>query len=78
MLAYHSGEDRIVKERFRHHATGGVEPVPGLPLPDDVAARRSPRARRAQDARRQAELEANPRAESARLRVVEKLFRRAG
>ena len=25
VLAYHSGEDRIVKERFRHHATGGVD-----------------------------------------------------
>ncbi len=29
VLAYHSGEDRIVKERFRHHATGGVTPPPG-------------------------------------------------
>ena len=52
VLAYHSGEDRIVKERFRHDATGGVDPLPGLPLPDDVAARRAPRARRAQEAAR--------------------------
>ena len=73
VLAYHSGEDRIVKERFRHHATGGVEPPPGLPLPDDVAAGRAPRARRAARRPAPAEAEANPRAESARLRVVEKL-----
>jgi 16S rRNA (cytosine1402-N4)-methyltransferase len=77
VLAYHSGEDRIVKERFRHHATGGVEPVPGLPLPDEVepAVRlvrgiaKTPRA---------SERAANPRAESARLRVAEKLPRRVG
>jgi 16S rRNA (cytosine1402-N4)-methyltransferase len=77
VLAYHSGEDRLVKERFRHHATGGVEPVPGLPLPDDVEpavrlVRGVPKTPRA------AEVAANPRAESARLRVVEKLPRRAG
>jgi 16S rRNA (cytosine1402-N4)-methyltransferase len=77
VLAYHSGEDRIVKDRFRHHATGGVDPVPGLPLPDDVVpsvrlVRGVPKTPRA------SEREANPRAESARLRVVEKLTARAG
>jgi 16S rRNA (cytosine1402-N4)-methyltransferase len=77
VLAYHSGEDRIVKDRFRHHATGGVEPVPGLPLPPDIEpavrlVRGVPKTPRA------AELAANPRAESARLRVAEKLARRAG
>jgi len=77
VLAYHSGEDRIVKERFRHHSTGGVEPVPGLPLPEGVEptvrlVRGVPKTPRA------AEIAANPRAESARLRVAEKVGRRAG
>ena len=77
VLSYHSGEDRIVKERFRHHATGGVEPLPGLPLPDDVVpavrlVRGIPKTPRA------SELAANPRAESARLRVAERLPRKAG
>jgi 16S rRNA (cytosine1402-N4)-methyltransferase len=77
VLAYHSGEDRIVKERFRAHATGGVEPIPGLPLPDGVEptvklVRGVPKTPRA------SEVAANPRAESARLRVAEKLGRKAG
>lgn len=77
VLSYHSGEDRIVKERLRHHATGGVDPVPGLPLPAEVEptirlVRGVPKTPRA------AEVAANPRAESARLRVAEKLIRRAG
>jgi 16S rRNA (cytosine1402-N4)-methyltransferase len=76
VIAYHSGEDRIVKERFRHHATGGVTPPPGLPLPDDVElavrlVRGVPKTPTA------SELAANPRAESTRLRVVEKLPRRS-
>jgi len=76
VLSYHSGEDRVVKERFHHHATGGVDVPPGLPLPDDVqpavrlvrAVRKRPTA---------VEAETNPRARSARLRVVEKLQRRS-
>jgi 16S rRNA (cytosine1402-N4)-methyltransferase len=77
VLAYHSGEDRIVKERFRHHETGGVQPVPGLPLPDGVepAVRL---VRGVPKTPRRSEQERNPRAQSARLRVVEKLTRRAG
>ena len=76
MLAYHSGEDRVVKERFRHHATGGVTPPPGLPLPPGVEpavklVRGVPKTPRA------SELADNPRAESVRLRVVEKLRRRS-
>jgi len=77
VLAYHSGEDRVVKERFRHHATGGVDAPPGLPLPPDVEpavkiVRAVPKRPTAEEA------DANPRARSARLRVVEKLARRAG
>jgi len=76
VLAYHSGEDRVVKERFRHHATGGVTPPPGLPLPPGVEpavklVRGVPKTPRA------SELADNPRAESVRLRVVEKLPRRS-
>jgi 16S rRNA (cytosine1402-N4)-methyltransferase len=78
VLSYHSGEDRVVKERFRHHATGGVDVPPGLPLPDGV----EPTVRLVRAVRKQPaapEAEANPRARSARLRVVEKLtHRRAG
>jgi 16S rRNA (cytosine1402-N4)-methyltransferase len=71
-LAYHSGEDRIVKDRFRRAATGGWTGPSHLPTPPDVhpivrllrrGAWRPPAA----------EVEANPRAEAARLRAVEKL-----
>jgi 16S rRNA (cytosine1402-N4)-methyltransferase len=71
-LAYHSGEDRIVKARFRHAATGGWRGPPGLPPPPDVrptvkllkqgAWKPSPE-----------EVAANPRSEAARARAVEKL-----
>jgi 16S rRNA (cytosine1402-N4)-methyltransferase len=71
-LAYHSGEDRIVKDRFRHAATGGCTCPPGLPcVCDAVATVRllRPGALKAQAA----EIAMNRRAESARLRAVEKL-----
>jgi 16S rRNA (cytosine1402-N4)-methyltransferase len=71
ILSYHSGEDRIVKERFLAAATGGCVCPPGLPcvcgaqpwtrLLNRGARRPSP-----------AEIERNPRAESARLRAVER------
>jgi 16S rRNA (cytosine1402-N4)-methyltransferase len=72
VLSYHSGEDRVVKERFRHHATGGFTPPRGLPRPEGMepvvklvrGVAKTPTA---------SELAANRRAESARLRVVEKL-----
>jgi 16S rRNA (cytosine1402-N4)-methyltransferase len=72
VLSYHSGEDRIVKARFRHHATGGWSGPKHLPPPTGV----HPTVRllkagswTAPDA----EVAANPRASSARLRAVEKL-----
>jgi 16S rRNA (cytosine1402-N4)-methyltransferase len=71
-LAYHSGEDRIVKDRFRHAATGGCTCPPGLPcVCDAVATVRllRPGALKPQAA----EIDMNRRAESARLRAVEKL-----
>jgi 16S rRNA (cytosine1402-N4)-methyltransferase len=72
VLAYHSGEDRIVKERFRRAATGGCTCPPGLPcgcgaVPVVRLLKRGAWKPTAE------EIAANPRAESARLRAVEKL-----
>jgi 16S rRNA (cytosine1402-N4)-methyltransferase len=71
VLSYHSGEDRIVKDRFRR-ATGACDCPPDLPcvcgavqtvrLVRGVPKRPTP-----------AEQEANPRASSARLRVAERV-----
>ena len=71
-LAYHSGEDRIVKERFRRAATGGWTGPSHLPTPPHV--RPTVRLLRRGAWRPPTdEVEANPRAEAARLRAVEKL-----
>ncbi len=71
VLSYHSGEDRIVKRRFDLAATGGCTCPPRLPcacgaVPLVVLARR---AGRVPD---EAEAATNPRAASARLRVLER------
>jgi 16S rRNA (cytosine1402-N4)-methyltransferase len=73
VLSYHSGEDRIVKEQFRA-AAGEREPAPprGLPVEPTIRARVRLMGRRARKPRAE-EIVANPRAESARLRAVEKL-----
>lgn len=70
VLTYHSGEDRIVKERFRA-ASGDCQCPPGLPcvcgaiqLVRRVRVPRTPTPDQS---------DANPRARSARLRVVEKV-----
>jgi len=72
VLSYHSGEDRIVKERFRHAATGGCTCPPGLPCVcgAEPVVRLLTRGARKPSAM---EIASNPRAESARLRTVEKL-----
>jgi 16S rRNA (cytosine1402-N4)-methyltransferase len=71
VLTYHSGEDRLVKERFASAATGGCTCPPGAPCVCGAVATvrrvRAPRTPSAEQAER------NPRARSARLRVVEKL-----
>jgi 16S rRNA (cytosine1402-N4)-methyltransferase len=71
VLTYHSGEDRLVKQRFASAATGGCTCPPGVPCVCGAVATvrrvRAPRTPSAQQAER------NPRARSARLRVVEKL-----
>ena len=71
VLAYHSGEDRIVKARFARAATGGCTCPPRLPC---VCGAR-PRVRLLSKGTRPrpAEVAVNRRAESARLRAVEKL-----
>jgi 16S rRNA (cytosine1402-N4)-methyltransferase len=75
VLAYHSGEDRIVKQRLRAAATPAVTPPPGLPVePDRLGP--PPRLRLLRRGARTpsaAEVAANPRAESARLRAAERL-----
>jgi 16S rRNA (cytosine1402-N4)-methyltransferase len=72
VLAYHSGEDRIVKERLRDAATGGCTCPPGLPC----VCGAQPRVRLLKQGAWKPsaeEVAANPRAESARLRAAEKL-----
>ncbi len=69
-LSYHSGEDRIVKDRFRHAATGGCTCPVGL----DCGCGATPSVtlvRRGAEKADAAEIEANPRSESVRLRAVE-------
>ncbi len=71
-IAYHSGEDRTVKATFREAATGGCVCPPGLPC--ICGATPTVRLLRRGAWRPVAEeITANPRAESARLRAVEKL-----
>lgn len=69
-ISYHSGEDRIVKERFRRADDGGCMCPPGLPCGCGAVAvaRLLKRGGWTADA---TEAEANPRASSARMRAVE-------
>lgn len=77
VLAYHSGEDRIVKAAFRAAETGGCVCPPGLPCV--CGAQPTARLVRRGAAKPSAdELAANRRSESARLRVAEKLAERTG
>jgi 16S rRNA (cytosine1402-N4)-methyltransferase len=71
VLSYHSGEDRIVKDRFRR-ATGVCDCPPDLPCV--CGARQRMRLVRGIPRRpSDGELEANPRAAAARLRVAERV-----
>jgi 16S rRNA (cytosine1402-N4)-methyltransferase len=72
VISYHSGEDRIVKERLRRADDGGCTCPPGLPC----VCGAQPEARllkRGGWTPSPAEVATNPRASSARLRAVEKL-----
>lgn len=71
-ISFHSGEDRIVKARFRRADDGGCTCPPGLPCvcgarPEARLLKRGGWTPSAE------EVAANPRAASARLRAVEKL-----
>ena len=72
VLAYHSGEDRLVKARFRLAETGGCTCPPQLPC---VCGARGRARLLTRGARRPAaeEIAANPRSEAARLRTLELL-----
>jgi 16S rRNA (cytosine1402-N4)-methyltransferase len=72
VLSYHSGEDRIAKERFRLGTTGGCECPPGLPCVCGAVPTLRLLTRGALRPR-PSEIEANRRAESARLRAAERL-----
>jgi 16S rRNA (cytosine1402-N4)-methyltransferase len=72
VLSYHSGEDRIVKDRFVEAVTGGCICPPQLPCVCGAVARVRLVWRGAHRPG-PAELAANPRSESARLRAAEKL-----
>jgi 16S rRNA (cytosine1402-N4)-methyltransferase len=71
VLAYHSLEDRITKQVFAERTTDTTPPDLPVPLPD-----RQPRfalRTRGAETPSQAEIAANPRAASARLRAVERI-----
>ena len=72
VISYHSGEDRIVKAAFASAATGGCTCPPGMPcvcgaVPLHRLVFRGSRGPGA------AEVADNRRAESARLRVIERI-----
>jgi 16S rRNA (cytosine1402-N4)-methyltransferase len=71
VLTYHSGEDRLVKQRFTEAASGACTCPPGLPCVCGAV----PTVRRVRAPRTPSDdqAERNRRARSARLRVVEKL-----
>lgn len=72
VISYHSGEDRLVKQRLLDAATGGCTCPPGLPCVCGAV----PRVRLLTRGARKpsaGEVAANPRAESARLRAAEAL-----
>jgi 16S rRNA (cytosine1402-N4)-methyltransferase len=69
VISYHSGEDRLVKQVFADAASGGCKCPPGLPCVCGAVARHQLVFRGARKAS-PAEVTANPRAESARLRAI--------
>ncbi len=72
VLAYHSGEDRLVKRRFQLAVDGGCVCPPGLPCQCGATPTMRLVTRGARKASPE-ELAANPRSGSARLRVAERL-----
>jgi 16S rRNA (cytosine1402-N4)-methyltransferase len=75
VISYHSGEDRIVKDRFLAAEDAGCTCPPRLPCVCGAAERRRVRLlHRGARKPSAAEVAANPRAASARLRSLEKLL----
>lgn len=72
VLSYHSGEDRIVKEVFRLAETGGCQCPPSLPCACGAIAQVR-LVKRGGQTPTETEMRDNLRAQSARLRVAEKL-----
>ena len=70
VISYHSLEDRIVKHRFRELATGEVDPITGRTRAEtqviEVLTRKPVRPD-------EAEVAANPRSRSARLRAARRV-----
>jgi 16S rRNA (cytosine1402-N4)-methyltransferase len=77
VLAYHSLEDRLVKERFAAWAGAREQLPPGLPVEPERHGLVRALTRRAMRPRAD-EVATNPRARSARLRAVERLAARTG
>lgn len=71
VLAYHSGEDRLVKERFAFHVTGGCSCPQHLPCA--CGARPTARRLRLPSRPSKSEQALNPRSSSAKLRAIEVL-----
>ena len=69
VISYHSGEDRLTKQTFAAAASGGCVCPPGLPCVCGAVARHQLVFRGAKKPS-PAEIAANPRAESARLRAI--------
>ena len=69
VISYHSGEDRLTKQLFAAAATGGCVCPPGLPCVCGAVVRHRLLFRGARKASA-AEVAANPRSESARLRAI--------
>jgi 16S rRNA (cytosine1402-N4)-methyltransferase len=72
VLAYHSGEDRLVKSRFRQAVTGGCTCPPRLPCVCGARARVRLLTRGARRPTAE-EIATNPRSEAARMRALELL-----
>jgi 16S rRNA (cytosine1402-N4)-methyltransferase len=73
VLAYHSGEDRIVKDRLRHAENGGCICPPGLPCVCGAVRTLRLLNRGARHPTAE-EMTHNPRSASARLRAAERLY----
>ena len=71
VISYHSGEDRIAKHILREAETGGCTCRADLPC--GCGAKRLVKRVRCKETPTEAEQKENPRARSARLRVVERL-----